>query len=175
MPVQIDKERAVEQVKLMFDKFRRPLRIVPGDYAYGYYLKTLNLPKLRPKAYGPYPVRGVDYRPFTRDPVGVTLNIGTSEEPCDKWFARGRVHPLSYVHRDINWAALARAANDLGGHSQGFLSEFDRAIDDTAITQGRCRRIHLPGLQDPDDCRIQSATLRRYLEEPRTRRLYQVQ
>lgn len=92
-----------EQIKRMFDRFRSPLTIDEGDYVFVYYAPTMKHQKLHPRAYGPFPVIHVSRLAGTQEPVGVTVNIGSAEQPLLKRFARGRVHPFRYLHRDINW------------------------------------------------------------------------
>ena len=55
---------------------RKPLDIQPGDYAYVYYPNKDKLPKLHPRAFGPFPVKAVDYHWGTGQPSGVTLDLG---------------------------------------------------------------------------------------------------
>ena len=169
-----------EQIKKMFDKFRRPLRINEGDYAYVYYPKTTILPKLHPPTYGPFPVVKIDYRKGTEDVTGVHLHIGEDKEgkPIVKRFARGRVHPLSYTHRDINWDRLAKFAQESLEASddedvQHFLHEADRSIDDAFNTSsggaqregGRQRRVNSSGLLTDIDLALHRDELLSWTED----------
>ena len=139
-----------EQVKRMFDKFRRPLEVKRGDYVYVYYPKAKKLEKLHPLATGPFLVTDVSYLAGTHSPTGVTVNTGTNERPEYRRFARERVHPLSFVHRDVRWKAISDFANKCRGGTQEFLKEFDRAVDHTAVTRGGNRRIEQQDLGHND-------------------------
>ena len=95
-------EARKEQIRRSYDYMRRPLDITPGDYAYVYYPHTDKRFKLHPRAFGPYPVVGVHYQWGTGNVTGVTLNLGTDERPNHKRFARNRIHPFTYAHRNTN-------------------------------------------------------------------------
>ena len=78
------------------------MRIKEGDYVYIFYPKTMKFTKLHPRSLGPFPVMYVSRMLGTEDPVGVTINIGTEEQPIHKQYARARVHPFSYVYKDTD-------------------------------------------------------------------------
>ena len=133
------------------------------------------LRKLHPKAYGPFPVVHISYLPGTCDPVGIIVNLGTAERPNHKRFARGRVHPFSYVHRDINWRAIASRARECREGPQEFIDEFDRAIDLTSITQGGNRRMAIDDSVDVEDVMSTSGPLINYISQEGSGRLYEPQ
>jgi len=160
------------QIKRMFDKFRRPLTIEEGDYAYIYYPRTMMLPKLHPKAYGPFKVEHISRMPGTQEPVGITVNLGTEEAPRLKRFARARVHPLSYTHRDINWPALAKFADKCRNGTQGFIDNDSRPTDDAALVQGGQRRIAQENLIGVNEFEAHSSELINYIAQEQFNRLY---
>ena len=189
-----------EQIKKMFDRFRQPMRIAPGDYAFVYYPKTLILPKLHPPTYGPFPVTKVDYRAGTQDVVGVYLDVGTEANPDIKRFARARVHPFTYTHRDINWDRLAKFAKETRAtdeeveiiepneevtdpveDTQSFLLDAYNGIDDTFIIPtsfaqypggGGHRRIHSAGLLAPEHLEQQRLELLDRISGPTFKKYY---
>ena len=154
-----------QQIKAMFDKFRQPLRIRVGDYAYVYYPPNRLLRKMHPKAFGPYPVVRVSFLPGTRDPVGVTLNFGTEEEPDLRRFPRARVHPFSFTIRDIDWAGFSDRADECREGSQEFLQDYAGAIDLSGITNSSHRRMDRKGVLTDLDLQGHTAKLTRYLED----------
>ena len=157
----------------MFDKLRRPMRIKEGDYVYVFYPRTMEFTKLHPRSFGPYPVTHISHMPGTEDPVGVTVNIGTSEHPVDKRYARARVHPFSYVNKDIDWNALSDRAAEMRDGTQEFMGEFDRPIDLTAITGGGQRRLENHESVDIADIISATSSLYGYVTESAFSKLYQ--
>lgn len=123
--------------------------------------------------YLPHPVVSISYLPGTCDPVGIIVNLGTPENPIHKRFARGRVHPFSYVHRDINWRAIADRAYECREGPQEFIDEFDRAIDLTSITLGGNRRMAIDDSVDVEDVMSTSGPLLNYTSQTMTGRLYE--
>ena len=162
-----------DQIKAMFDKFRRLLKISVGDYAYVYYPQNQMLRKLHPKAFGPYPVVRVSFLPGTRDPIGITLDIGTEDEPNYRRFPRARVHPFSFTLRDIDWCGLSERAAECRQDSQEFLDEFTGSLDLNSIEKGGNRRIHRRGVLTDRDLRAESCKLIRYLDHNRASLLSQ--
>ena len=173
--VRLEARRA--QIKRMFDKFRQPMKIQPGDYAYVYFPKTMILPKLHPPTYGPFPVVAVDKRKGTEDVVGVYLEIEKQGKRKIKRFARARIHPLSYTHRDINWDRLQKFAKEFyepNADYQSFLLEAENGIDDNFIIPnghgqkegGSSRRIHSAGLLTETEIDNQRSALLEYIEPP---------
>lgn len=162
-----------DNIKKMFDKFRQPLRVAEGDYAYIYYPKTFKLPKLSPRAYGPFPVLGVDRLLHTQEVLGVTVNLGTEDKPIPKRFARSRIHPLSYAHRDINWEELEKRASELREGTQQFLYEGIGALDDTTLTRGAGRRLCIPGILTPEDNEEQRGELLSIVQDHPNYHLYE--
>ena len=162
-----------EQIKNMFDKFQRPMRMKEGDYVYVFYPKTMGFTQLQPRAFGPFPVTCVSRMLGTEDPVGVTVNIGTSEQPIYKRYARARVHPLSYVHRDVDWNSISDRAAEMRNGTQEFMKEFEGPIDLTVITDGGQRRFENNESVDIDDIISATSSLYEYVTEPPFSKLYQ--
>ena len=118
-------------MKRMFDKFRQPLKITEGDYVYIYYPKINALPKLHPKAFGPFQVLRVVRMHGTMDPVGVIVNLGTHEDPIPRRFPRARVHPYRYLHRDMNWNQFTQRANDMHNGPRVRLTNHEQVVLDS--------------------------------------------
>ena len=90
---------------------------------------------------------------------------GTDELPIHKRYARARVHPFSYVHKDIDWNDLSARAAEMGNGTQEFMGEFDRPIDLTAITGGGQRRLENHESVDIDDIISSTSSLYEYVTE----------
>lgn len=99
-------------IQNMFNRFRRPLKLKEGDYAYVYAPHDTILRKFQPRATGPFPVTHIHRLKGTNEPMAVELNIGTEDVPILKTFARYRILPLQYSHRDINWPLIERRAKE---------------------------------------------------------------
>lgn len=156
----------------MFDKFKQPLKIKKGTYAYISHPRTMLLPKLTLKTFGPFPVMDTSYQPFMKEIVGVTVNFGTKEMPIPKRFARARIHSLRYINRDLDWNWLTKNAKELHYGTQDFLNQQGRAIDDTYLTIATNNQIAVPGLLSPEDNKIQRIALLSALQDNKYYFLY---
>ena len=113
------------------------------------YPRTKKYGKLHPLAAGPYPVIKVSHLEGTIHLTGVTLDIGSNGAPRLETFARERIHPFSYVHRDVRWNRIAEFTQLYGGGGpQPSPLANNGGVDHNTLLRGAGRQLDQPGVRD---------------------------
>ena len=102
------------------------------------------------------------------------INLGVDGRSKLKRFARNRVHPFTYQHRDTDWERVYQFARNEGYGLQSFTAEYRFGQSDDQVFGKRGRRFFTPSATlAPEDLIGTFPQLLSYLEDPAYAKWYE--